>query len=450
MNRLLTAWVAVTGFIGASWRFRRLHGDKLREWQEKHAQIAAAYALTHSAFWKERAHGLDASQWRSFPVVDKATVMAHFDVFNTRGVRAADVMMHARHEQQGPHTTLQGLTVGLSSGTSGHHTISLLDASEQAGFAGFMVSRLLDGVPKLRRRRVAFFMRANSKAYEAANSPIIDYRFFDLSWSEEKIAQDLNDLQPDVVLGPPAMLGIIANLVSTGRAPIQPELVFSVAEVLEPQQRLHLEHVFGVMVRNVYHTSEGLLGVTCRAGRLHIPEDVTHVDLEPLGEGRFTPVMTQLFRRVLPFMRYRMNDVITLDETPCPCGSSFRVIAHIEGRCDDIFLLKSVQGTVRRVFPDHIRRAILAFDGVREYRADQRSFTHIDVALEVSKPIDVDALVGRLCQELHPDDCVPPTIAVTLHIRHENDRKRKLVRVRRHFSAGSEFFDHDGHTEASV
>ncbi len=436
MNPLSRALVLAGEWWGAHRRFRRLRGATLEAWQEHHAVAAARFALARSPFWQRRARGLAPEDWRSFPVVDKATVMAEFDDFNTRGVRASDATALALElERSGDlKKTLGGLTVGLSSGTSGHRTVSLLDAREQVGFVGFMLARMFDGAPLLRRRRVAFFLRTNSSAYEEARSPFIDFRFYPLGLSEEELVRRLSAQRPDVLLGPPALLGVVAELQAAGALELRPELIFSVAEVLEPQQRGAVERAFGVQVREVYHTSEGLLGVSCREGRLHIPEDITLVELEPLGEGRATPVQTQLFRRVLPFLRYRMNDVVTLDEAPCPCGSSFRVLARVEGRCDDVFLLPRAQGGYRRVFPEQVRRAVLATDGIRDYRVEQVAADRLLVSLAADETVNGGAFRERLLECLSLDDAAPPRVELELLPRLEAPSGGKLVRVRRRWS----------------
>jgi len=435
VNRAARALHAFNHWWAARRRFRSLKGEAIRRFQDHHGTEAARFALARSPFWQRRARGLDPRDWRDFPVIDKATVMAAFDDFNTRGMRAADATALALENERTGRTTLasNGLTVGLSSGTSGHRTISLLDAREQAGFIGFILARLFDGAPLLRRRRVAFFLRTNNAAYEEARSPFIDFRFHPLTLPEPELVRALTEQRPDVLLGPPALLGMVAALQDAKVLRIAPELVFSVAEVLEPQEREAIERAFGVAVRNVYHTSEGLLGVTCREGRLHIPEDVTAVQLEGLGGGRSTPVQTQLFRRVLPFLRYRMNDVVTLDERACPCGSEFRVLARVEGRCDDVFLLPSGPDGLRRVFPDQVRRAVLATEGIEDYRCEQAAADLIRVTVAASASMDVAGFRRALAEAmgLRGDEA---TIEVTRVERLPPHAGGKLVRVRRRWS----------------
>jgi putative adenylate-forming enzyme len=435
-------WKVVSEYVGARWRFRHLRGEALARYQEKAAVAAAAFALAHSPFWRRHAGSLPAERWREFPIIDKATMMASFQDANTHGISADEALAVAlkQEETRDFSTTVRGLTVVLSSGTSGHRTISLVSPDEQSRFVGFLLARMLDGLPLWRRHRVAFFLRSNSNMYEATRSPLIDFRYFDLTLTRAQIAERLQELQPDILVGPPGLLAIVADVVEEGALSIKPSFVLSGAEVLEPQVKERLERLLGsagrphpgTTVRDIYHTSEGPLGVTCRAGRMHLQEDVAVVELEPLGGDRFTPVMTQLFRRALPLLRYRMNDVVVVGDEQCPCGSAFRVIKSVEGRCDDIFYLRRSDESLTGVFPDQVRRAVLETEGVSDYRVEQHAFD--DVRVYVAGEVDVDALQRVLLARIVDGTTLAPRITITRGIPIETDRRRKLVRVKRVFA----------------
>ncbi len=438
MTTLARLWRLFSEYLRARWRFRRLRGDALVAWQSKRATDVARFAQNNSAFYRRLTAGIPPEEWRRFPVIDKAIMMANFDELNTRGVTArAALEVALRAEESRDFTeTVGGLSVVLSSGTSGNRTISLVDDHEGTGFVGFMLARMLEGA-RLRKNRVAFFLRSNSNVYEASRNPFVDFRYFDLSLTREQICERLGSFQPHILMGPPALLCVVAELVDEGRLSIAPEMVISGAEVLEPQDRERLERVFGVIVREVYHTSEGPIGVSCARGRMHIPEDVSFVELEPLGDGRYTPIVTQLFRRIQPLLRYRMNDIVTLDDTPCPCGSAFRVLATVEGRCDDILYLRRTDGRLKHVFPDQLRRAALETDGIREYRVEQLAFDHLRFYVDRSTRDDA-ALTATVHTRMGVDGCVAPRIEILDGIPVEADRRRKLVRVRRLFKLATE------------
>ena len=50
-------------------------------------------------------------------------------------------------------------------------------------------------------------------------------------------------------------------------------------------------------------------------------------------------VITDLRNRNMPFVRYDLGDVITLDDTPCPCGRQSQTLEAVHGRAADLVQL---------------------------------------------------------------------------------------------------------------
>ncbi|HEV2471253.1 MAG TPA: hypothetical protein VGS41_01215, partial [Chthonomonadales bacterium] len=134
-------------------------------------------------------------------------------------------------------------------------------------------------------------------------------------------------------------------------------------------------------------------------------EDVVMIQLEPLpgGDGaqeqRFMPVVTDMWRRTQPIIRYRLNDVLQMETQPCACGSAFRVIRAIEGRCDDICYFESLAGGTRPFFPDTIRRMILlSSPHILDYQAIQERCGQLSIHLVVA-PLASFSEVAQTVQE---------------------------------------------------
>lgn len=406
LSRALSMLLILFHFAWARWRWHYLRGRRLRRWQETRARRAVAYARQRSPFYREHWRGHEPTHWRTLPTVDKRLMMDNFDLFNTRGVgreEALEVALRAERSRDFA-PTLNGLTVGLSSGTSGHRGMFLADAWEQAAWAGNILSRTLHDI-RPRRLRVAFFLRSNSNLYEKVGGLLVQFRFFDLMLPLEKAVTSLNDFGPDIVVGPPSLLGFLADARQEGRLGIRPERLVSVAEVLEPQDRQRLETVFGVPVHEIYQCTEGLLAVSCERGSLHIQEDLAVLQLEPLPGGdrkRVTPVVTDLWRRTQPIIRYALNDVLQMEEQICPCGSPFRVISAIEGRSDDVCYFSKPDGRLRPFFPDTIRRAILlASPDVLDYQAFQERPGHLRVHLSVAESAHFEVAANQVRDLIH-------------------------------------------------
>lgn len=389
-------------FVRARWRWATLRGPILRRYQERHARQIVAYTQQHSPFYRAHWAGHDPRHWRSLPLVDKRLMMAHFAGFNTVGIRRDAAMALAlRAEGDRDFTpTLGGYTVGLSSGTSGHRGLFLASAWEQAAWAGTILARTIHRLGQ--RLRVAFFLRSNSNLYEQAGGAFIQLRFFDLMTPLAAAIAALNAFAPDVIIGPASLLGLLATARQRGTLHARPRRLIAVAEVLEPDDQIRLASVFGVRVEQIYQCTEGLLAISCAAGSLHIQEDLVALQLarlpgEPAAAPRVTPIVTDLWRRTQPIIRYRLNDVLQMDPRPCRCGSHFRVIRAIEGRCDDLCFFVSDDGSLRPFFADTIRRMILlAHPAISDYQAVQEQPGALRIHLDSAPGVPFDSVAAAL------------------------------------------------------
>ncbi len=427
----------------ARWAFTHLRGANLSAYQDKRARQIVRYANGNSPFY--RAHwevaGANLNDWRALPTVDKAAMMENFDGFNTRGICKNDAMETALQSEANRDfapTLAGGVTVGLSSGTSGYRGLFLVSRKESAAWAGTLLARALpNGLPP-KNYRIALFLRSNSNLYERLGvSRRIVFRWFDLMTPLDEAVHALNQFAPHLLVGPPSLLRRLASAKSMPHDAlcIQPKRLLSVAEVLEPQDKAFLETAFDAPVGQIYQCMEGLLGVTCAYGSLHVQEDLVALQYEPLVNAandtetarRVTPIVTDLWRTTQPIIRYRLNDVLRLapeTASPCPCGSAFQVIESVEGRCDDtcFFVSNATRtnsaNTLRPFYPDTIRRIVLLADArITEYFAEQTRVGQLNLYLDVAggAPFDEIARAVRksAAQIVASYDCRAPELTIT-------------------------------------
>lgn len=306
------------------------------------------------------------------PVVDKRTVLEDFAGCNVLGLeldQALDAARAAERSRDFGALLPGGVTVGLSSGTSGRPGVFLVDAGERAEWAATVLGRLLDRrslvqlvQPWRPPLRVAFCLRANSTLYESVASRRLEFGFVDLVAAFEEVRAAVERVRPDVLVAPASVLAELARATLDGALPIAPRLVVAVAEVLDARDGELVERAWGVRARRVYQATEGLLAIDCAHGRLHLNEPGVVIEREWLDADRrrFTPIVTDLERRTQLVVRYRLDDVLRVPETDeaCPCGDPAAVIEQVEGRADEVVEAAGVAGGVVRVFPDALRRAM--------------------------------------------------------------------------------------------
>jgi phenylacetate-CoA ligase len=96
---------------------------------------------------------------------------------------------------------------------------------------------------------------------------------------------------------------------------------------------------------------------------LHIWEDyfiveiIDPVTLEPLPDGELGElVLTTINREAMPLLRYRTRDLTRILPGDCPCGRHHKRLARLQGRSDDMMILKGVN-----IFPIQIEKILLKF-----------------------------------------------------------------------------------------
>jgi putative adenylate-forming enzyme len=373
-------------FAHFRWGLRFSDRAALLRFQERRLERFLHRTLPRAPFYRRWA----GRPLADLPIVDKGTMLSDFAAFNTRGVtldRALDEALRAERSRDF-RPTLGGLTVGLSSGTSGTRGVFLASPGERAHWAGVLLARLLSGdslrqLLDVRRPplRVAFFLRANSNLYETVASRRLDFSYHDLFEPLADHQTRLNARPPDILVAPPTVLRRLADAAVTGGLRIAPRQILSVAEVLEPDDERAIAAAFGVPVRQVYQCTEGFLGASCAAGRVHLNEELVHVEPEWLDaeHRRFQPIVTDFSRTTQLIVRYRLDDVLRAAEGPCACGRHTLSLEAIEGRADDLLWAaptdQEAGAPLAPIFPDALRHAFARADppgALRDYRLEQQ------------------------------------------------------------------------------
>ena len=139
------------------------------------------------------------------------------------------------------------------------------------------------------------------------------------------------------------------------------------AEPHSEEQRKRIEDQLGVKAYNSYGISEmmgpGVAFECPEQNGLHIWEDyfiveiIDPVTLKPVPDGELGElVLTTINREAMPLLRYRTRDLTRILPGTCPCGRNHRRIARLQGRSDDMIILKGVN-----IFPIQIEKILLKF-----------------------------------------------------------------------------------------
>jgi len=161
------------------------------------------------------------------------------------------------------------------------------------------------------------------------------------------ILHALRDSRPDVLIGFSGVISHLAQIINDNdRQVIRPRLVVVGAEVLTPQMRHQITKAFETPVFELYGSHEfNLIASECKeTAEFHTCDDGMIVEVlndgRPAATGeRGEVVGTNLHSYAMPFIRYRLGDIVTKGSETCQCGQPFSTIRAIQGRMLDYFPL---------------------------------------------------------------------------------------------------------------
>ncbi len=325
--------------------------------------------INYRRFWKNLRNSNFYRDYKIFdklPLGDKSLLMGHFEAINTLQLnkeKAFNVGISAERGERS-NSVIGDITIGLSSGTSGNRGIFLVSPIERAQWVASVVMRVIGFQRK--KRSVAFFLRANSELYESVKSNLLEFVYYNIFTQLDIHWKELENTQPDIIVAQPSVIKQLILISKANHCPWNIQKIISVAEVLTEEDEKYISQWAKIPVHQVYQCTEGFLAHTCKKGNLHWNSDSIIIEKEWLNSTQYLPRITDLKRTTQPIVRYKMNDIIT--EGACSCNLKSEVIAHIDGRMDDVFEWTDLNGNMIQVFPDFLRRTIVfAHDQIKDY-----------------------------------------------------------------------------------
>ena len=217
------------------------------------------------------------------------------------------------------------------------------------------------------------------------------------------------------------------------------------AEPHSEEQRRRIEQDLGVKAYNSYGISEMMgpgVAFECQEQNgLHIWEDyfiveiIDPVTLEPVPEGELGElVITTINREAMPLLRYRTRDLTRLLPGTCPCGRTHRRLARLQGRSDDMIILKGVN-----IFPIQIEKILLKFKELSsDYlitieTKDEGDVMTVDVELNQLFADDYKQLLSlekTIARQLKDEILITPKIRLVQKGTLAVSDEKKAVRVR--------------------
>ena len=171
------------------------------------------------------------------------------------------------------------------------------------------------------------------------------------------------------------------------------------AEPWTENMRTRIENWLGIKAYDIYGTSElsGPMFTECSEQKgFHLWSDIAYAEVvdpktgEPLEAGdKGELTITMLQKEALPMIRYRIGDVSSIDEEVCPCGRTSPRIKRIQGRVDDMLIIRGIN-----VFPSQVEYTLMSIPEVG---------AHFQIVVERSGVLDDMLIRVELTKESFSD-----------------------------------------------
>ncbi|MDD7921290.1 phenylacetate--CoA ligase family protein [Actinomycetospora callitridis] len=387
-----------------------------------------AFACDRSSFYRRFHRGMGDAPLGELPVLTKAVVMEHFDEVCTRPeIRIADV---ERYLQSASVDELLGgrYYVAATAGTTGRRGVFVWSPAEWVNVVA-SYNRAFDWVGSTagltRRVRTAVVSSTNPSHQSARVGASVHSRWLptlrlDAGDPLPTLVERLNSWQPELLIAYASMLRSLAVEQLAGRLSLAPGFVFSASEVLTASTRSLAERAWGRGPHDVYGATE-TSGIAAECGEhrgMHVFDDLVVLEVVdhenrpvPAGQYGAKVLVSVLFSRTMPLIRYEMSDSVKLAvDGDCGCGRPYTLLEGIQGRLQETLRFVTPDGGTRDVQPvtfHHVMDTVTAAG----WQIVQRP-AGLDVLLARPGDVDTSVLAASLSSALEAQGVVAPSVTV--------------------------------------
>lgn len=364
----------------------KLSAKRMKSLQDGKLRKLLRFAWEHSAYYRSAFEDagiteeqLDTLPLSCFPTIDKQKFLEHFDELVTvpdlkqEGLRKFDAGEAVdRKPYQGKYHVVHS---SGSTGKPGYFVYDedawnqMLSGIIRAALWGMSMPRILKLL--IQRPRIVYIAATDGRYGGAmAVGDGIDgvgasQLYLDIKTPVTEWIRQLKEFRPNIVIGYPSAVKILAQLMEDGEVSLDVERVVSCGEPLGASLRSWLEKIFGTQVVNFYGASESLaLGVETD------PEDgmLLFDDMNVIEVENGVMYFTCLYNYAQPLIRYRLSDRLTL-QAPEEGEQPFTKAVGLLGRNEDVLWFEDGRGNREFLHPLAIEG--FCIEGLKDYQFRQ-------------------------------------------------------------------------------
>lgn len=394
----------------------KLSAPNMRTLQEKKLRQMLHHAWDHSAYYRRTfaAAGITEAQLDElplscFPTLDKKDFLEHFDEL----VVPKDLYQQELREFDGQESVdrrpyKDKYHVVHSSGSTGKPGYFVYDEAAWSHMLLGMIRAalwemtmpqilaLLAGRPRI------VYIAATDGRYGGAMAvgDGIDgvgakQLYLDIKAPLDEWISQINAFQPNIIVGYPSAVKILAQLVEKGNVTVNPVRVISCGEPLGANLRNYLEKCFDTKVVNFYGTSESLaMGVEMNPDEgMLLFDDMNFIEVE---SG--VMYLTCLYNFAQPLIRYRISDSLKLKAAKADSAYPYTKAIGLLGRDEDILWFEDSEG--RREFLHPLAIEGFCIEGLLDYQIRQIGKDAFEMYAEISGSASEEAIRSELISQM--------------------------------------------------
>ena len=393
----------------------KLSAEKLRSLQNGKLRKLLRFAWEHSSYYRavfERAgiteEQLDTLPLSCFPTIDKQALLEHFDELVTvpdlkqENLREFDAREAAdRKPYQGKYHVVH------SSGSTGKPGYFVYDEDAWSQMLLGIIRAALWGMSMpqilrlmMKRPRIVYIAATDGRYGGAmAVGDGIDgvgakQMYLDIKTPVAEWIRQIREFQPNIVIGYPSAIKILAQLMENGEVGLDAERVISCGEPLGTSLRTYLEKIFRTQVVNFYGSSESLaLGVeTNPKDGMLLFDDMNVIEVE-----NGVMYLTCLYNYAQPLIRYRLSDRLTL-KAPEGGELPFTRAVGLLGRNEDVLWFEDGRGNREFLHPLAIEG--FCIDGLKDYQFRQTTKDTFEMFAETEHGASKERIRQEMLQQM--------------------------------------------------
>ncbi len=393
----------------------KLSAEKMRSLQDEKLRKLLRFAWEHSAYYRaafEKAgiteEQLDTLPLSCFPTIEKQMLLEHFDELVTvpdlkqENLREFDAGEAAdRKPYQGKYHVVH------SSGSTGKPGYFVYDEDAWSQMLLGIIRAALWGMTMpqilrllMKRPRIVYIAATDGRYGGAmAVGDGIDgvgasQLYLDIKMPITEWISQLKEFRPNIVIGYPSAIKILAQLMENGEVSLDAERVISCGEPLGTSLRTYLEKIFRTQVVNFYGSSESLaLGVeTNPKDGMLLFDDMNVIEVE-----NGVMYLTCLYNYAQPLIRYRLSDRLTL-KAPEGGELPFTRAVGLLGRNEDVLWFEDGRGNREFLHPLAIEG--FCIEGLKDYQFRQTTKDTFEMFAETEHGASKERIRQEMLQQM--------------------------------------------------